>query len=518
MGIPELHWSTQLAYPILTSIQLLPLIAILATLVLRNSRVLLATGILFALAELVLTINLYYALEGKTAGLQLSERFVLLHPLVYHAAVDGISVLFMLMTSVLTLLIVLYAHARKVEHLAKFLAFVFAIEASLQSLFCTQDILWFTLASAAEIILIAYVLKHWANAPKEELALHRYLQFMGTGLLLLFLGVFILGWNYAELHNGVWSFELHNLMGQPLPETLSVAIFFLLFYGLAIRIPLFPLHGWLPLIAEHGTVAVAGVFLLGLKTGIYGLLRFVFPLVPDAVKAWNEWVIAFAVIGIFYAALLALMQTNMRRLLAFAVVSHTSVVVIGLFTLNNLGFQGGIMLSVNFGLATAGLLFMTGFIYRRTRTLSLPRLGNLFDQFPVIGTAFLIAGLSIIGMPGTPGFDAAHLMMEASIQRFGALVTIAAALGNVAAAGFLLWSFQRAFLTPPAIEPKTRKLEPATLMERVMAIAVIVMLLGVGFYSEPWLKLIESSLGGLNAIYSGTEIPADGIVPQHSID
>ncbi|MFQ5644843.1 MAG: proton-conducting transporter membrane subunit, partial [Thiogranum sp.] len=164
-------------------------------------------------------------------------------------------------------------------------------------------------------------------------------------------------------------------------------------------------------------------------------------------------------------------------------------------------FQGGVMLSVNFGLATAALLFMTGFVFRRTRTLSLPRLGGLFDHIPVIGIAFLVAGLSIIGMPGTPGFDAAHLMMEASIERFGALVTIAAALGNVAAAAFLLWAFQRAFLAPPESRVKDREIEPATAMERVLAVSVIVILLGAGFYSEPWLKLIESSLDGLTSIY-----------------
>jgi NADH-quinone oxidoreductase subunit M len=235
---------------------------------------------------------------------------------------------------------------------------------------------------------------------------------------------------------------------------------------------------------------------------VYGLLRFVFPLVPDAVQTWSNWVAAFALTGIFYAALLALLQTNLRRLLAFAVVSHTSVLVIGLFSLNALGFQGGVMLSVNFGLATAGLLFMTGFIFRRTRTLLLPRMGGLFDHIPVIGIAFLVAGLSIVGMPGTPGFDAAHLVMEASIVRFGALVSIAAALGNVAAAAFLLWAFQRAFLAPVKEAGKAREIEPATVMERVMAITVILILLGVGFYSQPWLDLIESALEGLNALYA----------------
>ena len=508
MGAAELHWSVSSGYPILASLQLLPLLAMGLLYLLRQTRLLFPAAILFATAELLLAIDLYYTLQTRIPGLQLLERIEILPPFVYHAAIDGISVLFMLLTALLTLLVVLYARIRKVGALARFLIIIFGIEASLQSLFATQDLLWFALMSTTELLLVAAVLKGWANAPQEDLAMQRYLQFMGTGLLLLFTGLFILGWNYAESHHGIWSFELGRLMDAPVPKPLAVAIFFLLFYALAIRIPLFPMHGWLPLLAEHGTVAVAGVFLLGLKTGIYGLVRFVFPLVPDAVKQWSEWVTAFAVIGIFYAALLALMQTNMRRLLAFAVVSHTSVVVIGLFTLNELGFQGSLMLSINFGLATAGLLFMTGFIFRRTRTLSLPRLGGLFDHFPVIGSAFLVAGLSIIGMPGTPGFDAAHLMMEASIQRFGALVTISAALGNVAAAAFLLWAFQRAFLAPASDPVKFKDTEPATLMERVLAITVIVILLGAGFYTEPWIKLIASSLDGLNAIYSteGTQL------------
>ena len=502
MGAEALHWSVSSGYPILASLQILPLLAMGLLYLLQQTRLLFPAAVLLASTELLLAINLYYTLQTTLPGLQLQERIEILPPFVYHAAIDGISVLFMLLTALLTLLVVLYAHIRKVGSLASFLIIIFGIEASLQSLFATQDLLWFALMSAAELLLVAAVLKGWANAPQEDLAMQRYLQFMGTGLLLLFAGLFILGWNYAETHQGLWSFELDRLLDAPVPKPLAVAVFFLLFYALAIRIPLFPMHGWLPLLAEHGTVAVAGVFLLGLKTGIYGLVRFVFPLLPDAIKEWNEWVTAFAVVGIFYAALLALMQTNMRRLLAFAVVSHTSVVVIGLFTLHDLGFQGSLMLSINFGLATAGLLFMTGFIFRRTRTLSLPRLGGLFDHFPVIGSAFLVAGLSIIGMPGTPGFDAAHLMMEASIQRFGALVTIAAALGNVAAAAFLLWAFQRAFLAPASDPAKIKDIEPATFMERVLAITVIVILLGAGFHTEPWIKLIASSLDGLNAIYS----------------
>ena len=307
---------------------------------------------------------------------------------------------------------------------------------------------------------------------------------MGTGLALLLAGTLLLGWNHAAANAGHWSFDLTELAAVPVAPALSSLTFFLLFYGLAIRTPLFPLHGWLPMVAEHGNVAVAPVFLLGLKVGIYGLVRFVFPLLPEAVDRWSAYVVAFAAAGIFYAALLALMQTNLRRLLAYAVVSHTSVLIIGLFSLGTGAFQGAVMLSANFGLAIAGLLFMTGCVYGRTRTTALDKLGGLFDRLPMIGIAFFVAGLSIVGMPGTPGFDAVHLMLEAAIERFGALVTIAAALGNVAAAAFLLWAFQRAFLGPARLEA-TAKIPPATWPERVIAGVVILVLLGAGSIPSP---------------------------------
>jgi len=160
-----------------------------------------------------------------------------------------------------------------------------------------------------------------------------------------------------------------------------------------------------------------------------------------------------------------------------------------------------VMLSVNFGLAITTLLFMLGFVYRRTHTLLMARLGGLFDHIPLIGIAFLIGGLAIVGMPGTPGFNAVHLTLEAAIHRFGALVTIAAALGNVAAAGFLLWAFQRSFLAPQDETQAALKVEPTSPVEKLIAGVMILVMLSAGFYSEPWLGLIENSLEGLNTLY-----------------
>jgi len=501
MEIVELHWTVQSGYPILAALQLLPLLAILLLVLLRNRAQTYPAAITLAGAELLLAVDLYRHFDPAVLAMQLAEQLPLLSVFRYHAAADGMTVLFMLLTAVLSLLVVLYARVRRVPNTASFLAIVFGVESALQGMFATQDLLWFTLLSAAEFILLAYLLQRWARAPQDEMAMQRYLQFMGIGLLLLFAGVFMLGWNYADTSGGPWSFDLHDLSRVAVPLEIQSVIFFLLFYGLGIRIPVFPLHGWLPLVAEHGTIAVVGVFLLGLKTGIYALVRFVFPLLPEAIQRWHDWVVAFALVGIFYAATLALMQTSMRRLLAFAVISHTGLLTIGLFTLSHAALQGSLLLSASFGLATASLLFMLGFIYRRTRTVSLPRLGGLFGHLPVVGSAYLVAGLSIIGMPGTPGFAAVHLMLEAAIQEFGAMLTIAAALGNVAAAAFLLWAFQRAFLAPLPEDAPALTLKPATRLERVIAGLMILILLGSGFHSAPWLNLIGHSFDSLIALY-----------------
>jgi NADH-quinone oxidoreductase subunit M len=302
---------------------------------------------------------------------------------------------------------------------------------------------------------------------------------------------------------GRWSFDLLDLSATQVNVSLRSAVFFLLFYGMGIRTPLFPLHGWLPQVAQHGTVALAPAMLLGIKIGIYGMVRFIFPVVPEAVIQWHHFAAAFASVGIFYAAFLAFLQTDLRRLLAFAVVSHTSLIVVGLFTLHHAAFQGGLLLAGTFGLAVTAMFFMVGFVYRRTRTTRLDHLGGLFDRIPLLGITFLTSGFAIVGMPGTPGFDAAHLVLEASLVRFGALPTVAAALGNVATAGFLLWAFQRAFLAPAPEGSSNRSVERPTSMEWLVSGIVLVVLLGAGFYLEPWLHLIEVPLESLARRFGG---------------
>ncbi|HOI53575.1 MAG TPA: proton-conducting transporter membrane subunit, partial [Azonexus sp.] len=190
-------------------------------------------------------------------------------------------------------------------------------------------------------------------------------------------------------------------------------------------------------------------------------------------------------------------QSNLRRLLAFAVVSHTSLLVIGLFSLHGAGIQGAVLLAANFGLAVTGMWFIVGFVFRRTGTTELGELSGLFERIPFLAVAFLTCGLAIVGMPGTPGFDAAHLVLEAAIDRFGALSTVATALGNVAAAGFLLWAFQKAFLS----QEKTagRDVDRTLAMEYAVCGIALAALLAIGFFTEPWLRLTDTASQALAA-------------------
>ncbi len=496
----EINWQSQIFYPALALLQLIPLFSACLILYLKKEYQAKIIGLSMAFIQFAITFHLYWLYDKNNSAMQFAEHwdFWGLH---YHVAIDGISILFMLLTSLLTILVMFYALLRNLPPYTPMFAVFLLTEACLMSMFTTMNLLWFTIVSVLQIIPMAYLIERWSSSPSKSLAITRYIQFMFIAMIMLFAGTFILGWNYVDTTKAAWSFDLYHLIKADVPPEIRSAVFFLFFYAFAIRVPLFPMHGWLLTLMEYGSIAVAPIFLLGIKVGIYGVLRFVFPLFPEAIMQWQPFIIAFAVAGIFYAAVLALLQQNLRRLLAYAILSHTSVVVIGLFTLDNAAFQGSIMLTINYGIATAGLLFMVGLVFGRTKTMLLSRLGGLFPILPIIGITFFVAGLAVASMPGTPGFDAAHLMLEDAMHRFGALITIAAALGNVVAAAFLLLAFQRAFLAPPKEGTSNKHIQPTTLNEKCLSLAILFIILGVGFYSDPWLTLVETPVNQLSLLF-----------------
>lgn len=487
--LSEIHWSTQAGLPWLLLLQVLPLLGALVVFALKERSAAVLLGKLLALAELLLAIRVTTLLNPLSPALQLAERFDLL---AYHVAVDGISVVFLLVATLLTFLMTLYGMSRGMISPGRLFAVLLLAEAGLVGMLVTVNLAWFAAFSGLELWAVAFLLRRWASSRAENQALARFVQYQSFGWLLFVAGCLVLGWSHADAQGGYWSFDLFDLAGSVPQGKFQTVAFYLMFYGLAVRTPLFPLHGWLPNMAQHGLIAVGPALMVGVKVGIYGMLRFVLPLTPDAVQYWQPYVVGFAMVGVFFTAALAFQQSNLRRLLAFAVVSHTSLLVIGVFSLQEAGIQGAVLLAANFGLAVTGMWFIVGFVFRRTGTTELHELSGLFERIPFLAIAFLSFGLAIVGMPGTPGFDAAHLVLEASIDSFGALPTVAAALGNVAAAGFLLWAFQRAFLSPTKLAGGA-DVDQTLPMEYVVCGTALAAMLAIGFFTEPWLFLTETA-------------------------
>jgi NADH-quinone oxidoreductase subunit M len=473
-----------------------PLLAMAAAWLARTSRQAFLVGIAGAGLQLLAVTVLLWQFRPEAAGFQWTGRMALAPWLGGHLGVDGISILFLALTALLTLLVILYGEIVDERPAGLYVASVFAFQAVLTGVFLSIDLLGFWLGCLLELIPAGFILSRWGMPHGRRPALQHYLLTMAGGLGLMLAAILIAGWNHADLA-GSWSFLLTDLLETPLPPERQSLVFVLLFYGLAVRMGLFPFHAWLPAVAQHGPLATLCVYLVGLKVGVYGLFRFLLPLVPDAARHWSRPVVALAVLGMFYGALLALMQINLRRLLAFAAVSHSAMLVVGVFCLNAAGLQGSLVLAINFGAAAAGLLFATGVLYRTTGTALLPRLGGMFDALPLLGLTFLIAALSTMAMPGTPGFDAAHLILEGAIQAHHWMLAVAVATGSVAAAGFLLWAFQRAFLA----RRRDNRLQPLTLRMSLPEIALAGILcsvmLAVGFYSKPWLAIADASLSDL---------------------
>lgn len=419
-------------------------------------------------------------------------------------SVDGLNALFLALAALLASLAILYAEPSDSEDPGLFVAAVCGYLCAVELQLLSDDLLLFWLGGSAEIAVLGLLSARWGTGAEKGLATLRAARSLGFGQLLFGAGLLLLAAHHAS-GPGSLSFRLSDLLLTPLPAERQGVVFFLLFYGLCARLPLFPFHAWLPILAGQGTVVVGGVFLLGLKIGVYALLKFVLPLAPAAAAAYGGWIVALGAFSLLYGALMALVQQNLRRMIAFAAVSHTGAVMIGLFSLDLTGMTGALLLSFSLGVATSGLLFVTGFVYRRRRTAQIARLGGMFDETPLLALTFLVVCLSGIAMPGTLGFDAGHLLVEGAIATRGAAVGALATFGNVAAAGYLLWAYQRVFLAEAA-ERSGRKVRDLRWREGLIAGVLTALIFGMGLTSARWMALVEAPLRTL-AVSAG---PGEG--------
>lgn len=471
----------------------------------RGQRQAFLLGVVVTGGELTLAALLLLAFLAGGGEVPLSLNLELFSFLRLHLVIDGLSALFVPLVALLSLLVVLYAEPSQREEPSLFIGVVCLYELAMMGQFLAHDALLFCLFGAMELALAALLATRWGTGADRGRAMLRFGELLGGGLLLLLVGFAILGAHHAQGPANL-SFDLPDLVTTPLEPERQGVVFFLLFFGLAFRLPLFPFHAWLPVLAQQGTVVVGSVFLMGLKVGAYGLARWVLPLLPDASVRFADVAVALGVASLLYGGVLALVQLSLRRMLAFSVVSHMGAVVIGLFSLNLPGVQGALLLMFSLGVATSGLCFATGFLYRRTHTCQLPRMGGLFDPMPLLGLTFLIVGLTVVAMPGTSGFDAGHLLVEGSIEAHGYAVAAIVALGNVLAAATMLRAYQKVFLAPAAPRPGL-VLKDLRLREGLIAGVLCAIIFGVGLAPRPWLGAIAADLQALTAPFEQTAEP-----------
>jgi NADH-quinone oxidoreductase subunit M len=321
--------------------------------------------------------------------------------------------------------------------------------------------------------------------------------------------------NYATLHHmdQLYSFDLLELLAVPVPLNQQLLIFWLMFLGFAFKAPVFPFHTWLPDALLEGPIGMA-VVLAGLKLGTFGFMRFSIPLLPDASKHPTvvSVMMALGLAAIVYGAIVALIQPDFRRLLAYSSISHLGFIVVGLFALNYQGLQGSLLTMINLGFTTAGLFFIAGFLYTRQQTTQLLAFGGMAKHTPVLATFFLLIGLASIGLPGTNGFVGEFLILLGTFQAHWLYGGIAVT-GVIFGAAYLLWYYERAVLGPvgKAVRESIGDLHPR---ETVIALSLSAMILWIGLYPAPFLRMINGSVQALvDRLNHGTVAAAHVVVP-----
>lgn len=446
--------------------------------------------------------------DSNTPGFQLKESISWIPSLniFYKVGVDGISVLFLPATSLMFSAIIVMSW-NNVRNLARlYFSLMLLLQACTLGIFCSLDTILFFLFWELTLIPIYFLISLWGIGPHRRYAAVKYTLFMlAAGIPLLF-GLVVLAFNNADINAasipGGLSFDYEALLAnsKSMSSGLQVTVFFLLLFGFSAKTPLFPFHTWLPTVAMEGPIG-ATAFLVGLKLGAFGLIRFALPLAPEAAHDFSWLLAGLGLVGMMYGALAALAQTNLRRMLAFSSISHVGLIVLGLASFNIQGsndavfqiqgIQGAVFQLLNFTIIATGLFLLAGAIQQRTGSTDLVNLGGVAGSMPILASLFFLFGLASIGIPGTSGFIAEFFLLL-SVLKTNTGAGLAALSGVVIGAAYFLGFYRKAFLGPQHNPVVTQAVD---LKPRELAIFLIfaLLILGAGFYPQAILDIINSS-------------------------
>jgi NADH-quinone oxidoreductase subunit M len=461
------------------------------------------TALLFSLGTFLISLRILSLFQASNPDLQLAVDLPWLKigadVISYHLGVDGLSILLVLLTTFLTPLAILSTWTAVKDNVKGFMAFFLLLETGLLGVFLAQDLILFYIFWEFTLIPMYFLIGIWGGE-RRIYATVKFVLFTLFGSLLMLAAILWLGLK-------VGTFSVPELTGgSGLPYRTQLWLFLAFALAFAIKVPMFPLHTWLP--DAHveaptaGSVILAGVLL---KMGAYGFLRFNLPMFPQVAVQAAPWMAGLAVIGILYGAMVAFAQKDVKKLVAYSSVSHLGFVMLGLFSLNTMGIQGGILQMVNHGLSTGALFLIVGMLYERRHTRLLDDFGGIWKVMPVLGTISLVVMLSSAGLPGLNGFvgEFTILMGAYTSTAIGrSLVAILAAIGIILAAVYLLHMFQKVFLGP-VTHDENKALLDLSPREILTLVPILIVIFWIGLYPKPFFALIGPAVEKLLVILHG---------------
>ncbi|OGO50142.1 MAG: hypothetical protein A2148_10945 [Chloroflexi bacterium RBG_16_68_14] len=443
---------------------------------------------------LVVSLVAFGLFDRGEEGLQFTERFRWIRQgdagfdIQYFLGVDGLGLTMVVLTTFLFVVAILVSWNIELRP-KEYFAWLLALETGVLGVFTAQDLILFFLFWEVELVPMYLLISIWGSGRKEYSAM-KFVLFTITGSALMLAGFLVLAFSADPS-----TFDMQALREADFSEALLPlpAVFFLIFAGFAIKLPIFPLHTWLPDAHTDAPTAVS-VILAGvlLKMGGYGMLRILVGIMPDTAQDYAVWLASIAAISIIYGALVTLRQTDLKRLIAYSSVSHMGYVLLGIAALGQVGLTGATLQMFSHGLITGLLFVMVGLIYDRAHTRNIDELSGLAHVTPVIATAMVMAGLASLGLPSMSGFVAELTIFLGTANRFAA-PTILGVIGILLTAGYILWMVQRVMFGPKS--PRWAHLPDATSWwEQVPVAAMLAVILAVGIFPRQLVDVIEQGV------------------------
>ncbi len=474
--------SNTFGFPLLSLIILMPLIAAVAIAFVprRNVAVIRGGTLIFSMVLFLMSLLFYMDFNWTQRGFQFVDQASWLPQLgiSYFVGLDGISMPLVILTTLLTAIAVSAAYPVETR-VKEFMISMLVLETGMLGVFASLDLFVFFVFFEAALIPMYLLIGAWGG-PRRIYAAIKFIIYTMAGSAFLFIAIIAL----AAVHSagtGRFTFSLLELIGTPVGGTVGTLLFLAFAFAFAIKVPLFPLHTWLP--DAHVEAPTAGSIILAgvlLKMGTYGLIRFNLTLFPEA-SANLAWLMAaLAVIGIIYGAWVAFAQRDVKSLVAYSSISHMGFIVLGIFALRDVGIQGAVLYMVNHGISTGALFLLVGYIYERRHTRDLDAFGGLWKVMPLYGVLFIITTFASAGLPGLNGFVGEFLTMQGAFLH-NPLWAGFAALGVILSAIYLLRMFQGMFFGPVTQE-ENKHLARLSGREIVTALPLVVAMFALGLF------------------------------------